>query len=1115
MFVRLSLVPVLFVAGLGFEARGEVFAPEQIESFEKLVRPLLVERCYDCHGAHRHENGLRLDSRAAILRGSDYGKVVEVGNAAGSKLIQAVRGLAGVEKMPKKGAALSEPEVAILERWIAEGLPWPEGEAVAEAGHGKSDPAKHWAFQPIVKPTAAGTVAGTQAIDAFVGEKLKAAGLEFAPEADPATLYRRLCLTVTGLQPEVAELRAFVEAYAKDPAVTWEKTVTEKLNSPHYGQKWARHWLDVARYSDTEGYQAGGKDIRFPHAYTYRNWVIEAFNEDMPYDQFLMRQLAADRMLNKETLMQASTGGVKKEVVDAAEVRHLAALGFLTVNDRFLGDRLLQTDDRIDVVTRGMLGLTVGCARCHDHKYDPIPSADYYSLYSIFNSSDVATDEAMPVIGQPTDEEAVKKFQEDLAAVEAQKVSLRAEVLQDLKVQEKLRDYLVFAQRHLNTESSVFKGTAGKEMMRDRIADSWREFIKWSTEAEKVHPVMFAWKTFSGLKEEEFAGKAAEVVKQLQGDKTRCNQVVAAAFAEKKSPKSMAEVAEVYARVFLANSGEETVADAQRESIRALMRGGRSPMTIGMDRIEGYFTRKDREKLTKLDNEVKKLDIESPGAPFRAMAMVDREKPADQKIMIRGNPGRLGELAQRGYLAFFGGEKFTEGSGRLELAQRIASKDNPLTARVIVNRIWMHHFGRPLVEQPSDFGVQTPRPVQAEVLDYLAATLMDSGWSLKQVQRAILTSRTWRQNSAVTPEKAEKDPENNLLSRMNRQRMDYETLRDNLLLASGGLNPQLAPARSIPHNAPDANQWRSVLLFVDRYDQPTVPAMFDFANPDSLSPQRFVTTVPQQALFLMNSPFMRERANELAALAPKVGSGPDAQAVTALYQRVLQRDPQPDEVELAQRFFTDATDLQNDVAFSWTYGTLEVARGEDGKPAVGEFTSFAHFNAKDKKWSHTEKIPDPKWSYAFLGEKSGHSGNGAVAPAARWTAPKAMTVRLAGQVKRPSDKGNGVRVFVVSSRAGVLKEVLVEPAKTASVALNEIAVEAGETLTLAIGCEGDSSFDSFEWKASLFDGDTLLTESTRDFCGGDGWPLNRTQLQTPLQQLAQVLMMSNEFQFVD
>ncbi len=1113
---RHTLFLILLGLGLGLEARGEVFTPAQIETFEKQVRPLLVERCYDCHGAHRHENGLRLDSRAAILRGSDYGKVVEVGNPAASKLIQAVRGAAGVEKMPKKGPALSAPEVAILEKWVAEGLPWPEGEAVAEAGHGKADPSQHWAFLPVKKPAAAGAKSGAHAIDAFVETKLREVGLEFAPEADPATLYRRLSLTLTGLQPTFEELREFEQAYRQMPEVAWEKAVAEKLHSPQYGQRWARHWLDVARYSDTEGYQAGGRDIRFPHAYTYRNWVIDAFNEDMPYDLFLMRQLAADRMLQKETLVQASMGGVKKEAVDAAEVRHLAALGFLTVNDRFLGDVLLQTDDRIDVVTRGMLGLTVGCARCHDHKYDPIPSADYYSLYSIFNSSEATRDEVMPVIGQPSDEAAVKKFQADLAEVEARKESLRAEVLQDLRVREKLRDYLVFAQRHLHTEMNAFRGTAGKEMMRDRIAESWREFIKWSTEAEKVHPVMFAWKAFSELKEEEFAGRSEAVVKSLQGDKARCNEVVAKAFAERRPPKSLAEVAEVYAEVFLQHAGEGVLADAQGESIRALMRGGRSPMTIGMDRIEGYYTRKDREKLTKMENEVKRLDIESPGAPYRAMAMVDREKPADQRIMIRGNPGRLGEVAARGYLAFFGGEKFKEGSGRLELAKRIASEDNPLTARVIVNRVWMHHFGKPLVEQPSDFGVQTAKPVQAELLDYLAAMLMEQGWSLKQLHRVILTSRTWRQSSAVTAEKAEKDPENALLSRMNRQRMDYEVMRDNLLLVSGKLSPQLAPERSVPFNSPEVDQWRSVLLFVDRYDQPKVPAIFDFANPDSLSPQRFVTTVPQQALFLMNSPFMKARAGELANLAPRVGSEPDAQAVTALYQRVLLREPAPEEVQLAQRFFTDAGKMQTAMPFAWRYGTLEVGRRQADQPVeVGAFTPFAHFGEKERRWTHTGKVPDPKWSYAFLTPQTGHAGNGLVAPAARWTAPRAMTVRFEGQVKRPSDRGNGVRVFLVGAGDRVLKEVLVEPAKTEVVRLEGIKLAAGETLTIAVGSEGDANSDSFEWKGSLFEGDKLVTEAVRDFPGADGWPLNRTKPQTALEQLAQVLLMSNEFQFID
>ena len=1110
--------PILILLGSSVfvsDGVGGTFSAGQIEAFEKTIRPLLVERCMDCHGAHKHENGLRLDSREAILRGSDYGKVVVEGNPGASKLVQAVKGLAGVEKMPKKGAALSGSEIAALEKWIAEGLPWPEGEKVAEVSHAKADPKQHWAFLPVVKPVLPVGVAGGNAIDALVGVKLKAAGLDFSKEADAATLYRRLCLTVTGLQPEMAELRAFVEAFGAQPEAAWERAVTEKLASPQYGQKWARHWLDVARYSDTEGYQAGGKDIRFPHAYTYRNWVIEALNADMPYDQFVTRQLAADHLVEKDTLVQASMGGAKKGVKDEAEVKHLAALGFLTVNDRFLGDRILQTDDRIDVVTRGLLGFTVGCARCHDHKYDPIPSSDYYSLYSVFNSSEVAADDRMPVIGHPEAAEAVVAFENAVGEIEAKKVVLREEVLQDLKNPERLRDYLVFAQRYLNADGGIFRGTAGKEMMRDRIADSWRNFIKGSAEGAKVHPVMAAWKRFAELKESEFEAKAAEVVKGLQGDAAKCNQVVAAAFQGKSVPKSMSEVAATYAEVFLANSGEAVMEDTQRESIRALMRAGKSPMTIGMEQIEGYFTRKDREKMTKLENEVKKLEIESPGAPYRAMAMVDKEKPADQKIMIRGNPGRLGEVAARGYLAFFGGEKFKEGSGRLELAKKIVGRENPLTARVMVNRLWMHHFGKPLVSQPSDFGVQTPKPVQADVLDYLAALFMEEGWSMKRVHREILMSRTWRQGSGVSAEKAEKDPENELLSRMNRQRMDYEMLRDNLLLVSGTLNPALKPGKSVPLKSKDADQWRSVLLFVDRYDQPTVPAMFDFANPDSHSPQRFQTTVPQQALFLMNSPFMKERSEVLVGRVPQVGSGPNAEVVKALYERVFLREPSADEVELAGRFFAEAEGLQEEVPFAWSYGTQEVARDASGKVTIGAFTKFAKMDAKDGRLTHTGKVPDEKWGYAFLTKQSGHTGNGEISPAARWTAPKAMTVRLVGQLKKPSDKGNGVRVFVLSEGKGLVKDVLVEPAKTGEVVVNEVSVAAGESVTFAVGAEGDTNSDSFEWKLEVYEGDRLLSEAKRDFCGLDGWPMNRTKAQAPLAQLAQVLMMANEFQFID
>lgn len=1095
------------------QAAGEaVFTPAQIEVFETSIRPLLVERCTDCHGAHKHENGLRLDSRAAILRGSDYGKVVEPGNPGASKLMHAVRGQPGVEKMPKKGDPLSAPEIAALERWIAEGLPWPEEHAATES-HGKADPRSHWAFQPIIKPRLPAGAHPANAIDALLSEKLQAAGLEFAPEADPALLLRRLHLTLTGLQPSFEEVRQFVSDYAVAPARTWERTLDRLLASPQYGQKWARHWLDVARYSDTEGYQAGGKDIRFPHAYTYRNWVIDALNEDLPYDQFVLRQLAADRLLPKEVLAQALASSEPRA---HPELRHLAALGFLTVNDRFLGDRLLQTDDRIDVVTRGLLGLTVGCARCHDHKFDPISSKDYYALYGVFNSSDSPDDGVKPVIGRPSSPEAVQAYHAQVAAVEERKQALREEVLLDLRERDKLRDYLVFAQKHLDTESSAFRGTAGKEMMRDRIADSWRQFLKWSVASAKVHPVMYAWKQFSALPEEQFGSKAAEVVSQLATAKESCNSVVAAAFAQAPAPQSFSDVAAVYARVFLENAGSEPVADKQRESIRALLRGGRSPMSIDSERVEGYFTRKDREKMTRLDNELKKLDLESPGAPHRAMVMLDRYQPSDQRVMIRGNPGRLGDPAPRAYLEFFGGEKFTEGSGRLELARKIASAENPLTARVLVNRVWMQHFGKPLVSQPSDFGVQTPRPVQADLLDYLAAEFMENGWSLKQLHRRLLSSRAWRQSSAVSAEKALKDAENDLISRQNRQRLDYEGLRDNLLLAAGRLNPALQPARSVPYEAPDAEAWRSVLLFVDRYDQPTVPAMFDFANPDSHSPQRFVTTVPQQALFLMNSPFMKTQAERLAGQAAGL---PTAEAqVAELYRRALLREPRADEASLATRFLAEAQGLApaGQGEFLWDYGSLEIQKEASGRFQAGAFERFTHLEKKSLRWTPEAAYPNPnpRWAYAALSRSGGHSGSGGIAPAARWIAPRALTVRLEAQVKRPSDQGDGIRVFVVSDRQGVLLDRLVAPAQTETIT-QEVTLGAGESLSLAFGCEASTNHDSFDWKLSLHEGDRLLTDAARDFCGPDRWPLDRARPQAPLAQLAQVLLMSNEFQFVD
>ena len=419
-FKALVVVGSLLFVG----AARAAFPPEQLEFFEKSIRPLLAERCHDCHGANKHENGLRLDVYAEVLRGSDYGKVVEPGNPAASKLIKAVKHAPGVEPMPKKSAPLNPAEIGLLEKWIAMGAPWPEEKVVVKAGKPRWQ--DHWAYQKVSKPPMPVYSSFCQnPVDAFVRVKLKAAGLAPAPPAEPAVLCRRLYLTVTGLLPTFEQVESFKSDFARNPSGAEAALVDQLLCSPHYGERWGRFWLDVARYSDTEGYQVAGKDIRYPYAYTFRDWVVSSLNEDLPYDQFLTYQLAADKVLAENV-----PGMSHSE-------KHLAALGFLTVGDTFIGTRDLQTDDRIDVTARGMLGLSVGCARCHDHKYDPIPSKDYYSLYSIFNSSQMPED--LPVIGKPLSETAFANFKDEVAKVEAKMADYRKVVFDDMRNPDRLR----------------------------------------------------------------------------------------------------------------------------------------------------------------------------------------------------------------------------------------------------------------------------------------------------------------------------------------------------------------------------------------------------------------------------------------------------------------------------------------------------------------------------------------------------------------------------------------------------------------------------------------------------------------------------------------------------
>ncbi|TLD70306.1 DUF1553 domain-containing protein [Phragmitibacter flavus] len=1089
---------------------AKTFPADQIEFFEKHVRPVLANNCYECHNSHHQENGLRLDNYSGILRGSDYSVVATPGNAAASKLLKAIKHQDGVTAMPKKGDKLSDGDIANIEKWIAMGMPWPaEKDPVAHAE--KPSWESHWSFQKIQQPPLPKTTIPGTSLDQFVAAKQAEAGLDFAPAADRATLGRRLHLTLTGLLPSYADLQKYVSDPSPDAT---SKLIDQLLNSPQYGVRWARHWLDVARYADTEGYRAGGVDIRYPHAYTYRDWVVNALNSDLPYNQFVTQQLAADHLLEPGKTDPS-----------------LAALGFLTVNDSFQGDNLLQTDDRIDVVTRGILGLTVSCARCHDHKYDPIPTKDYYAFFSIFNSSEIP--DQLPIIGFPNNQPAVDAYNSSVAEVEKEKQQMREQVYSELRNTDRLRDYLVFVRKASDFKDEQFRGEAGKAQLRDRIAQGLVELVKRHTATDKPHPVLLAWKKFAELPEDQFAAKAPAISAELAKADSPTNPVIRNELAKRPAPKSFADVAQLYSDIFVTCMTGKEPNNPDWEAVRALLMDSKSPMSVKVDEIQRFFTQKDRLEMVKLENKINKLDLESPGAPQRAMVMKDRDKPRDEKVMIRGNPGRRGDPAPRGYLTMFGGQKFTKGSGRLELAQAMTSRDNPLTARVIVNRVWAQHFGKPLVEQTSDFGVETPEPVQLALLDHLAANFMDNGWSLKKLHRQILNSRTWQQNSVSTPDKDLKDPENQLLTRQNRRRLDYEAMRDTMLQTSESLVPASMGGRPTPHKDKDANTRRSVYLFVDRFQQETVPAIFDFANPDAHSPVRSDTTVPQQTLFLMNSPFARDQADLVAKNTPVQGSNIDSESLKNLYRRVLLRDPAPHEIEIASTFIHEAADLQTGTPYTWQYGFAELTPANatpDAPIKIGDFTSFKNFRHTKQdgtRWRVSDTYPDKERGYLTMERVSnnqklaGHTGRGNTANILRWVAPIDTTIRIVAPFKHNTKGGDGIQTYIHSSRSGLLQEKHLKPDQGHEFVVENLQVKTGDIITFATTRGGNESNDSYHWTPRIEIQDTpnapftLWTDSARDFLSPGKWPINLPRPQTPLSQLAHVLIISNEFQFVD
>ncbi len=884
-------------------------AAEQVEFFEKKVRPIFADSCYSCHSdqAGKAKGGLKLDTPTAILKGGGTGAALTPGDPEMSLLIKAVRYTDPDLQMPPKDKKLSAEQIADLEAWVKLGAPMPRGTNAGALTDVTEAKARHWAFQPVTQPKLPRVKRSTWVqtpVDDFVLAKLEQKNLPPAPAADRRTLIRRVTYDLTGLPPTPEEVEAFVND--KSPAA-YAMLVDRLLASPHYGERWGRYWLDVARYADTKGYLAGGQERRYSFSYTYRDYVVRAFNEDKPYDQFLMEQIAAD-VLPKPAGASNEVGSVGRNQ------QALAALGFLTLGRRFLNNQNDIIDDRIDVVSRGTMGLTVTCARCHDHKFEPISTKDYYALHGVFAGSDEPAE--LPLLAPLHDTPDYQAFLVEKGKIEEEITAFTKKHVADFeeKLRHKVGDYLLGARGAAALKDDAKLDTyAGEQKLNPAVLKRW---IKYLDDQEKKPDAVFgAWFELAKIPAADFTTNTVGTLTNLSAVNPKIKKTLAT-----DAPGSLKGVAESYNKVFKSVDADwkaaveaaakdkkpavTNFADADQEALRLVLYGEGAPVNLPVAEAETILSRGISEGTAPIRNKIDALNWTHAGAPLRAMVLEDRANPGNSRVLIRGNPSNPGAEVPRRFLEVLSvaaAAPFTNGSGRLELARAIASPANPLTARVYVNRVWLHHFGEGLVTTPGDFGVRTEAPVQRELLDYLAASFMANGWSTKALHRMIVLSAAYQQSCEASPATRKADPENRLISRMNRQRLDFEAMRDTFLALAGQIDLRVG-GLPVDIVTEPFSQRRTLYGLIDRQNLPGLFRTFDFANPDTSNQGRFHTIVPQQALFLMNSPFILQEAHNLAERSAVKSAATPEQKIQALYELVYQRPPAKQEVKDGTNF---------------------------------------------------------------------------------------------------------------------------------------------------------------------------------------------------------------------
>lgn len=871
---------------------GNAAAEQGMEFFEKKVRPILVEHCYECHSAESDvQGGLQLDWAAGILTGGDSGPAIIKGKPHESLLMKAVAYQDRQLQMPPQNA-IPKAQQETLRQWIQIGAPDPRTRKPSEAqgplGMSIAEGREFWSFQPIVAPNipqSDGVFVRTP-IDAFVLQKLQEKGLKPAEPADKSTLLRRVTQNLTGLPATDQEVNDYFSDESPD---AFAKVVERLLASPHYGEHWGRHWLDVARYADSNGLD---ENIGFGNAWRYRDYVIDAFNADKPYDRFLIEQLAGD-------------------LLPDANAESITATAFLQLGPKVLAEPDVEKlhwdtiDEQLDTMGKAFLGMTFGCARCHDHKFDPVKQTDYYALAAIFRSTKTFGERKNGAIkfwyehsiGSDGDKERIAEVDEQLKQLKAAASSFRNKAISDLRQQARTKatDYLVAClEFEANASLRHIEQIAESRSLHPRILLHCRSHLEFHRES----PIFKDWHR---LANEQDPAALREHFCQL-----------------------FASAEEAFAKARQENPKAKRLSAPALEQVRSALYDNSGFLAVPS--VDAFaFDAETLSEHHRLLSIARAFETTAPDLP-ELMSVADGEVTDSTPVLIRGSHHNPGTTVQRGFPKVMQGAEdpatFSgDASGRLELARWMTAPEHPLTARVMVNRVWAWHFGQGLVASTENFGVMGERPVNQELLDWLAHYFVESGWSIKALHRLILNSSTWQMAAthADSLHCQTIDPNNQLHWRHSLRRLNAEQIRDAILAVSGRLD-RTAGGKTLPlrnrqfvfnHTSEDHTKYdslrRAVYLPVIRNNLYSLFTEFDFPDPTMPTGVRNETTVAPQALLLLNDPLILDSAMTLAKQVTLAAPDCNESKIRELYRNCLARGPNQHELQQAMAFLEKET----------------------------------------------------------------------------------------------------------------------------------------------------------------------------------------------------------------